>query len=118
MSAVCSMDGRAERGVGQCFSIRNWNVGPCIGQVYREWGFFLRPSGREDAVVRPAKLDGVRGIFLVPENRKAPHYQKGKRRPRGRSVLPIDEEAARALVQHISSLGAEVLSRSSDEVII
>ena len=154
--------------VVDAFTVRNWNVGLCVcGREHREWGFYFPPPGLEDGVVRRAKSDGVRGIFLVPRNRKAPYYQalrqnalrerdlgahadlfvharkqmskhsllavdfgggvdmfsppcgqEGRRRPRGRAALPIEEEEARALVQHISSLGAEVRNQSGDEVVV
>ena len=37
-------------------------------------GFFFPPNGLEERVVRRAKSDGARGIFLVPTNRKAAYF--------------------------------------------
>lgn len=57
------------------FSARSWNHGKCVcGRRHRETGFFFPPNGLEDTVVRRAKSDGARGIFLVPTNRKAAFY--------------------------------------------
>jgi hypothetical protein len=48
------------------FSARSWNHGKCVcGIRHRETGFFFPPNGLEDTVVRRAKSDGARGIFLV-----------------------------------------------------
>ena len=57
------------------FSSRSWNHGMCVcRRRHRETGFFFPPNGLEDTVIRRAKSDGARGIFLVPTNRKAGYY--------------------------------------------
>ena len=58
------------------FTSRNWDVGRCLcGSEHREWGFYFPPSSMEDRVVRRARSDGVRGLFLVARNRKQASYQ-------------------------------------------
>ena len=57
------------------FTSRSWDQGKCpCGRYHRETGFFFPPNGLEERVVRRAKSDGARGIFLVPINRKAAYY--------------------------------------------
>ena len=49
------------------FSSRSWDQGRCVcGRYHREVGFYFPPNGLEDKVVRRARSDGARGIFLVP----------------------------------------------------
>jgi hypothetical protein len=71
--AAWTLDPRAE--LVDAFSSRSWNHGLCnCGKYHRENGFFFPPGGLEDRIVRRAKSDGARGIFLVPTNRKAAYY--------------------------------------------
>jgi hypothetical protein len=57
------------------FTSRSWDQGLCpCGHYHRETGFYFPPNGLEERVVRRAKSDGARGIFLVPINRKAAYY--------------------------------------------
>ena len=57
------------------FSARSWDHGMCVcGKLHRETGFYFPPAGLEDRVVRRAKSDGARCIFLVPTNRKAAYF--------------------------------------------
>ena len=58
------------------FSSRSWDQGQCVcGKYHRETGFYFPPNGLEERVVRRAKSDGARGIFLVPINQKAAYYK-------------------------------------------
>jgi hypothetical protein len=80
------------------FTMRSWNVGRCAcGAERREWGFYFPPAGLEDRVVRRAQSDGVRGIFLVPRNKKAPFFQA----LRQRALLRRDLEAEPDLFNHV-----------------
>jgi hypothetical protein len=87
------------------FSSRSWNHGTCVcGQCHRETGFFFPPGGLEDRVVRRAKSDGARGVFLVPTNRKAAYYMCLVQNAHARQV--IDQRltgfvhASRPMTQH------------------
>jgi len=80
------------------FTARNWDVRKCgCGREHREWGFFFAPSGLEDRVVRRARSDGARGIFLVPRNRKLAYYQS----LRQNAILKQDLEADPDLFEHV-----------------
>jgi hypothetical protein len=80
------------------FTSRNWDVGRCnCGQEHREWGFYFVPSGLEDRVVRRARSDGARGIFLVPRNRKLAYYQS----LRQNAMLKLDLDADPGLFEHV-----------------
>ena len=58
------------------FAARSWNSSHCphCDRCHREVGFFFPPNGLQDRVVRRARSDGTRGVFLVPCNPKAPFY--------------------------------------------
>ena len=58
------------------FAARSWNSSPCphCDQSHRETGFFFPPNGLQDRIVRRARSDGARGVFLVPCNPRAPFY--------------------------------------------
>jgi len=87
------------------FSSRSWNHGTCVcGRCHRETGFFFPPGGLEDRIVRRAKSDGARGIFLVPTNRKAAYYMCLAQNAHARQI--IDQQctgfvhSTRPLTQH------------------
>ena len=87
------------------FSARTWNDGVCVcGKSHREVGFFFPPAGLEDRVVRRAKSDGARGIFLVQTNRKAAYFMCLSQRCHASRVIAQDAEpfvhTARELTQH------------------
>jgi hypothetical protein len=80
------------------FTSRNWDVGRCLcGREHREWGFYFPPSGLEDRVVRRARSDGVRGLFLVARNRKQASYQS----LRQNSFARLDLDAKPDLFDHV-----------------
>ena len=58
------------------FAARSWNSSPCphCDRSHRETGFFFPPNGLQDRIVRRARSDGARGVFLVPCNPRAPFY--------------------------------------------
>jgi hypothetical protein len=87
------------------FSSRSWNHGTCVcGRRHRETGFYFGPQGLEDRIVRRAKSDGARGIFLVPTNRKAAYYICLTQHSHGTRVVEHARElfahTARTMPQH------------------
>ena len=70
------------------FSAKSWDVSRCphCGEHHRELGFFFPPSNLEDAVVRRARSDGARGIFLVPNSAKQGYWQCLTRDARARQL--------------------------------
>jgi hypothetical protein len=87
------------------FSARSWNHGKCVcGLRHRETGFFFPPNGLEDTVVRRAKSDGARGIFLVPTNRKAAFYMCLSQHAHASRIVRSDKDTfvhvVRSMPQH------------------
>ena len=87
------------------FSARSWNHGTCVcGRRHRETGFFFPPNGLEDTVVRRAKSDGARGIFLVPTNRKAAFYMCLSQHAHASRIVRSDKDTfvhvVRSMPQH------------------
>ena len=66
-----------ESEVIDCFSARSWNYSLCphCNQQHRETGFYFAPNNLEDGVIRRARSDGARGIFLVPNSAKQGFWQ-------------------------------------------
>lgn len=58
------------------FAARSWDTSRCpgCGQWHRECGFYFPPNGLADTVVRRARSDGAKGLFLVPTNHKAGYF--------------------------------------------
>ena len=71
------------------FAARSWNVSYCpfCKSIHQETGFFFTPAGLEDKVVRRARSDGARGLFLVPCNPKAPFFVALKTASRASMVV-------------------------------
>ena len=71
------------------FAARSWNVSYCpfCKCIHQETGFFFTPAGLEDKVVRRARSDGARGLFLVPCNPKAPFFVALKTASRASMVV-------------------------------
>ena len=58
------------------FASRSWDNSSCLGckRWHRECGFYHVPDGLADTVVRRARSNGARGLFLVPTNFKAGYF--------------------------------------------
>jgi hypothetical protein len=58
------------------FAARSWDTSQCpgCGQWHRECGFYYPPNGLADTVVRRARSDKAKGLFLVPTNFKAGYF--------------------------------------------
>ena len=58
------------------FALRSWDNSSCPGckRWHRECGFYYVLNGSADTVVRRARSDGARGLFLVPTNFKAGYF--------------------------------------------
>ena len=58
------------------FALRSWDNSSCPGckRWHRECGFYHVPDCLADTVVRRARSDGARGLFLVPTNFKAGYF--------------------------------------------
>ena len=76
------------------FAARSWNLSRCPGcmGMHRETGFFFPPSGLEDKVVRRARSDGARGVFLVPCSRKAPFFAALKAHALASSEVAVEAD--------------------------
>jgi hypothetical protein len=61
--------------VVDAFTIRSWNQSQCTcGRFHRETVFVFPPIGLERTVVRRARSDGVKGVFVVPTAYKAGYW--------------------------------------------
>ena len=61
--------------VVDAFTIRSWNQSRCrCGCDHRETAFVFPPIGLERTVVRRARSDGVRGVFVVPTAYKTGYW--------------------------------------------
>ena len=58
------------------FASLSWDnrLCPRCQHWHRECGFYYVPDGLADTVVRQARSDGARGLFLVPTNFKAGYF--------------------------------------------
>ena len=58
--------------VVDAFTVSSWNQSKCVcGRMHRETCFIFPPMGLERTVVRRARSDGVKAVFVVPTAYKA-----------------------------------------------
>ena len=61
--------------VVDAFTMNSWNQSKCkCGRIHRETSLIFPPKGLERTVVKRARSDGVRGVFIVPTSYKAGYW--------------------------------------------
>ena len=61
--------------VVDAFTMSSWNQSKCVcGKFHREKSIIFPPKGLERTVVKRARSDGVRAIFIVPTAYKAGYW--------------------------------------------
>ena len=89
------------------FTLPSWDQSVCVcGRIHRETAFIFPPRGLERAVVRRAKSDGVRAVFVVPTAYKAGYWEA----LRGRAIAQMQLGDSATDFEHSQApLGAHTL---------
>ena len=75
------------------FALPSWDQSLCVcGKVHRETAFIFPPRGLEKAVVRRARSDSVRAVFVVPTAYKAGYWEA--LRSRAVAQMQLDQPAS------------------------
>ena len=75
------------------FALSSWDQSTCVcGKTHRETAFIFPPRGLEKAVVRRARSDSVRAVFVVPTAYKAGYWEA--LRSRAVSQMQLDQPAS------------------------
>ena len=72
MPRFASWTDEPDNEVVDAFTFSSWNQSKCVcGRMHRETCFIFPPMGLERTVVRRARSDGVKAVFVVPTAYKA-----------------------------------------------